>query len=64
MDASEDVPREGPKEGGGGGVGDGTRESGALNCLVEGAAPRVAESDDRGVHEETRPAEKLGLVRG
>ena len=56
--------REGPGEGGGGGVGDGTRESGALNLLVGGAAPRVAESDDHGVHEETRPVEKLGLVRG
>ena len=55
--------REGPVEGGGGVV-DGTREGGALNLLVVGAAPRVAESDDRGVHDEIRPAEKLGLVRG
>ena len=51
-------------EGGGGAGVDGMREGGALNFLVVGAAPRVAESDDRGVHEEIRPAEKLGLVRG
>ena len=64
MDAAEDVLREGPEEGGGGGVGDGTRESGELNLLVGGVAPRVAKSDDRGLQQETHPVEKLGLVRG
>ena len=63
MDATEDVLREGPVEGGGAVV-DGTQEGGALNLVVVGAAPRVAESDDCGVHDEIRPTEKLCLVRG
>ena len=62
MDATDDVLREEPVEGGGGVV-DGTSEGGVLNLLVVEAAPRVDESVFRGDHDDVRPAGKLGLVR-
>ena len=49
-----------------GGLGAGVRDGGMLDLLVEGggAEPRELASGWRGVHEDVRPAEKLGLVRG
>ena len=49
-----------------GGLGAGVRDGGMLDLLVEGggAEPRELASGWHGVHEDVRPAEKLGLVRG
>ena len=49
-----------------GGLGAGVRDGGMLDLLVEGegAEPREAASGWRGVHEDVRPAEKLGFVYG
>ena len=49
-----------------GGLGAGVRDGGMLDLLVEGggAEPRELTSGWRGVHEDVRPVEKLGLVRG
>ena len=55
--------RAGPLDGG---LGAGVRDGGMLDLFVEGegAEPRELTSGWRGVHEDVRPAEKLGLVRG
>ena len=49
-----------------GGLGAGVRDGGMLDLLVEGggAEPRELASGWCGVHEDVRPVEKLGLVRG
>ena len=49
-----------------GGLGAGVRDGGMLDLLVEGggAEPRELTYGWRGAHEDVRPAEKLGLVRG
>ena len=48
-----------------GGLGAGVRDGGMLDLVVEegGAEPREAAFGCRGVHEDVRPTEKIGLVR-